>query len=298
MVLKIMFSILIIYYSINMLSNHLETKIHQQDILKPSFSPFKMFIIGIAITFITQSSTAITAITISLLSSKVISLKSGFSLILGSNIGTSFTSLITGLNSINYPIIFIIGFLLTLNKKRSDLGKGFIYISFLFMGINNLKLSLLSLENTINIIKYFNFFNKSNVCSFIGGTIITFIFQSSSTIIAITQQMCSSKLLSLVSGLSIVLGANVGTTFSGIILSLNKNLETKVLSIANLFVNLIFGLFFLVLFSVLNIYIKSHESMYIGIFQVLFNIFSSVLGFIFIDWFIKIGYIFINKKTV
>lgn len=265
--------------------------------LNATYSSFKMFVVGILITAITQSSTAITALTISLINSKTLNLKSGLSIVLGSNIGTAATSLITGLDIINYPLLFIVGFIITLSNKKIILGKALIYISFLFMGIEHLKTDLVNLQNNINIIKYFAFFNNSIVCSYIGGTILTFIFQSSSAIIAITQQMCSSKILNMVAGLSVVLGANVGTTISGIVLSLNTNEQTKVLSIANFLINLIFSCVFILVLPVLNIYSSRHESIYIGVFQLFFNIISSVLGFILIDWFIKISYIFIKKKT-
>lgn len=280
-----------------MLSNHLENNLDSNKMLNATYSSFKMFVVGILITAITQSSTAITALTISLINSKTLNLKSGLSIVLGSNIGTAATSLITGLDIINYPLLFIVGFIITLSNKKIILGKALIYISFLFMGIEHLKTDLVNLQNNINIIKYFAFFNNSIVCSYIGGTILTFIFQSSSAIIAITQQMCSSKILNMVAGLSVVLGANVGTTISGIVLSLNTNEQTKVLSIANLLINLIFSCVFILVIPVLNIYSSKHESIYIGVFQLFFNIISSVLGFILIDWFIKISYIFIKKKT-
>lgn len=280
-----------------MLSNHLENNLDSNKMLNATYSSFKMFVVGILITAITQSSTAITALTISLINSKTLNLKSGLSIVLGSNIGTAATSLITGLDIINYPLLFIVGFIITLSNKKIIFGKALIYISFLFMGIEHLKTDLVNLQNNINIIKYFAFFNNSIVCSYIGGTILTFIFQSSSAIIAITQQMCSSKILNMVAGLSVVLGANVGTTISGIVLSLNTNEQTKVLSIANLLINLIFSCVFILVIPVLNIYSSKHESIYIGVFQLFFNIISSVLGFILIDWFIKISYIFIKKKT-
>ena len=112
MIIKIFYSIALIIFSISMLSSYLEKTFVSNKLYVLSNNHYSMFILGIAITAITQSSTAITALTLSFLNSKKISFKAAVAIVLGSNIGTSFTSIITGIQYINYYIIFIIGFII------------------------------------------------------------------------------------------------------------------------------------------------------------------------------------------
>lgn len=297
MFLKMIYSILLILFSINVLSHHLEQNLSIRYMNRFSNNIYTMFLLGIIVTFLTQSSTAITALTICLLKSNKINLKSAVSIVLGSNIGTSFTPLITGISFINFYLFFIIGFIIYMFKKHKSIGLLFIYISFLFLGLSTLKDSLITVKENINLSNYFIHYNKYTLYSYFGGILFSFLLQSSNIVIVIVQQLGSLHILSLLSSFCIVLGANVGTTISGLILSLTSNRETRILALSNLLVNLVGSLIAMPILNVLNIYIINSIELTLSIFQITFNIVSSVLGLIFMNHLIVFASMFVKKKT-
>ena len=87
--------ICLLLYSINELGHTIEES-NQEKIKffldKTTQTTLSSFLTGIIVCLFTQSSSIITILTISLISCKILSLKKGIAIMIGSNIGTSFVS--------------------------------------------------------------------------------------------------------------------------------------------------------------------------------------------------------------
>ena len=83
-------------------------------------------------------------------------------------------------------------------------------------------------------------FTSNNLSSILVGAVITTLLDSSSAVIIITIILVNSKLLSFKQAMGIVLGANIGTTVSSQIISLNIGKYSPILLVAG---------FLLILFS-------------------------------------------------
>lgn len=283
--LTILGALSLLLYSINSLSKLIEenseTKI-KNILYKFTSTYISSFLCGIFICLITQSSSLVTILTIILISSKLINLDKGLCIVIGANIGTTITSFIITLDIGNYYYILFILSLFFIYIKKEELSSLFFILGIIF-------LSLDIFEKTM-----FSFFSNNYISSFLEnttsplkgitiGTIFAFLTQSSSATIALTQKMYMNNLINGVLGCSIMLGANIGTTISGLIYSLKESVDAKKLVIASLLFN-VFGVLLSIpfLYIYMNTINNLHFEYLISVSHIIFNIISGILGLFFI----------------
>lgn len=123
---------------------------------------------------------------------------------------------------------------------------------FLFIyGINLLSFHLTKInKNKINFL--INKAKKNNLSALVIGILITTIFQSSSAVSVILIAFITSKLLDLKSACFILMGANIGSTITGILASIKSSKEAKKLAAFNFFFNLSTALFIFVFFEFIS----------------------------------------------
>lgn len=289
--LIIFLSLLLLLHSIYKLGNTIEKEnktLIEKILNKFTKTIFSSFLTGIFICLITQSSSIITILTISLISSKILSLRKGLAIVIGSNIGTTIISLIISFDIGSfYYIFFIITFILLFIKK--SLSKVFLYIGLIFLSLDLLTKHLLIVFNNSFLEDMLFKFNNP-LLGILAGVIISFLIQSSSTTIAVAQKMYFNNLLSSLLGISIMLGANIGTTISGLIFSMKSSLEAKRLSVAGMLFNILGVLVFIPFLYIYKEYINLNNSAYlISIAHIYFNVITGILGLFIITPLCKIS---------
>lgn len=264
---------------------------------------FKSFLFGFISSSLIQSSSGVTAISISLLSSNYINKKECLGIIIGANLGTCITSFIIALNIENISLIIItisiiLFFILFRYRKVIKL---FIYIGLMLLGLDILSNGFdIIINNNMYIYTFIQSSQDSNILSLLFGILTTAIIQSSSGIIGIVQGMYNSHLVSLSSSVCIMLGANIGTTFTGFLATINTNNKTRDVIYANLIFNIIGVLLFYILlnpyinhlFNIQNKYFINNIKFTIAYAHFIFNLITVILGYICFDIFI----LFINRK--
>ncbi len=251
--------------------------------------------IGVIITAILQSSSAVSIILISLIEARLIKFESAFAILLGANIGTTITVQILSLPILSaYLYLFIAGtFFIVIGKiyKKYLFKIGMIIFSFalVFWGLNmmtsyfsqdSIKLlmtKILSLSNNI-------FYGIS-----LGG-LITAIVQSSSVVTAITLSLARNNLITLSIAIAISLGSNIGTCITAFLASINGGKKAKALAKGHFLFNLlgvIFVLLFYPLFLKLINYIDGSLMRKIANAHTLFNIVSLLFFIPFYNYFIN-----------
>lgn len=302
LLLSIICFILLFLFGIDLLSNFLNNKFNKKTIYilnKFTSNILVSCFVGILLTLLTQSSSVITALVIALLNAKKLDLKNAISIMIGSNIGTTFTSLITSLDVDKYYfLILILGLVLHFIKKTNNISKLFLGLGFIFMSLYLIKSDLIIVMNKLNYLSYFKKSNNSVLLSTWNGILISGIIQSSSATIGLAQVAVTNKLISLLSGICMVLGANIGTTFTGLIASLKSNHLAKALAVSHLILNLFGVIIVLPFVRLFSNNICINNSLYLSLVHILFNIASSFFGLFLINPLQRISLFLTKKKNL
>lgn len=212
---------------------------------------FTGLITGMFVTASVQSSTATTVMTVSFVNAGLLTLAQAISVIMGANIGTTFTAWIMTLGfsfnmaNVVFPVFFI-ALLLIYRKKHRYVGDFLFGVAFMFFAISTLGATgkEMDLSHNQSVIEFFSSFDKDSyltIFAFLGlGTILTFCMQSSAALMAITMVLCSSGVLPIYMGIALVLGENIGTTITSNIAAMEANTQARRAAMAHLSFN-VFG---------------------------------------------------------
>lgn len=238
---------------------------------KSTQNTFKSINFGIFSTALIQSSTLISVLTISFLSASLITLSQGIGVIFGSQIGTTTGAwLIAGLgikvDIARYAmpiIVFGVVFIFQSSSKLKNFGKILLGIGFVFLGIDFIKSGFEAMQS-FNLSQYSIDGVKGVLIYFAIGVIIAIITQSSLATIVLTISAISLGQISYMNALSIVIGANLGTTLTALISSLGSNINGKRLAIIYLGFN-IFMCFFSIIFLRELMFLVDKIASFVGI---------------------------------
>jgi len=195
---------------------------------------------GFSVTALIQSSSAVTVMVVSFANAGLLNLRQAFSIIMGSNIGTTVTAwLITllglgrlSISDYSLPLIAISFPLLLMKKDHLKFfGELILGFALLFLGLEYLQDSVPDLESNPQIFEFLSGltgFGFWSILIFVGiGTLITSIIQSSSAAMALTLVMASNGWISFEHSAAMVLGENIGTTLTANLAALVGNVNAK-----------------------------------------------------------------------
>jgi phosphate:Na+ symporter len=293
--------ILLFLFALDQIKINLNTlfisKLHYY-IQKTVNTKFKSFLIGCIASALIQSSSGVTAIAITLLSSKFIKQRECLGIIIGANLGTCLTTFIIAINISNiFLYILILGiFLYFLFNKYRKYSILIIYIGLMLLGLDILNIGFDKIINNSFIYNIINNIQTSNTLSILFGIFSTAIIQSSSGLIGIVEQMYFNSLINLNSSILIMLGANIGTTITGYLATINTQNNTKTIINLNLIFNIIGVLIFIIIFPLFIKHITYMENLFfinnvkfsVAYAHFIFNLVSVILGYIFFSLFDRI----------
>jgi len=252
--------------------------------------------LGIVAVRIAQSSTLTAAIVISLVSGGILSLVQATSLIMGINIGGSLTSLLLVFSAfrIRYFIMFLIfvGAVMRLATKKEKwirVANVFITFGLLFVGVGMMSSALSGNEIIVGFFE--SVFGRITfpLWLFLIGTIFSILIQSSSAAIGISVAMVASGLLQFESAIFIVIGVNLGTSFTAIIASLPGNHAAKRVGLFHVVFNLLGSILFLsIVWPLQDVLIPWYQGLIanpvvqMSVFHVVFNTITMLV----LIWFI------------
>lgn len=248
----------IFLFGINLMSNSLKklAGAKMKMILeKTTNTPIKGILVGFLITTLIQSSSGTTALVVSLITAGLLTLPQAISIIIGANIGTTTTSILIGLDIGKYAAIFILaGAILVFffkQKKINRSGNAILGFGLLFFGLNLMGDSLSTLTTEPFFENIMSVLSNNRFLSFFTGTFLTGIIQSSSATIGIIQKLyvVENSTLTLSIAIPFMLGANVGTTITGILASLGGSRNSKRAALFHIIFNVTGVIIFLILLN-------------------------------------------------
>ena len=205
---------------------------------------------GAFITAAVQSSTATTVMTVSFVSAGILSLAQAISVIMGANIGTTFTAwiMVLGGGSFDLRLVvyatIVLAVALIYTKKNANLGDFLIGLSLMLLGLTTLKINAteMHLDQMAPVRNFFMATSSWGYGSYflylLVGGILTFAVQSSAAIMAITMTLCSTHVLPIDMGIALVLGENIGTTITSNVVALSASVQARRAAMAHLVFNL------------------------------------------------------------
>lgn len=262
---------------------------------------------GAVVTSVIQSSTATTVMTVGLVNAGIITFYESLGVIFGANIGTTITSQLIALNvTAIAPFIIIFGFLLLkFGKKYSIYGKSVFYFGLVFFCISLITQIVSPLTGNEKILHIISGI-KTIPIAIIVGIIITTIFQSSSVTGGLILALATSGLIDLPQGIGLMLGANIGTTSTALLVAIPMDIESKKTALAHFLFNTIGVILIYPFLSPLIDLITSlggNTTQQIANMHLLFNLVIAIVFLIFIkrfylmiNWISKSKIFNFNKK--
>ncbi|MDE6135274.1 MAG: Na/Pi cotransporter family protein, partial [Muribaculaceae bacterium] len=198
-----------------------------------------------------QSSSASTVMVVSFVNAGLMNLAQSMAVIMGANVGTTFTAWIIALfgfkvniSAFVLPLIGLAVILLLTNKSKSkSMGEFLIGFSFLFMGLDMISNYVPDLQSNPEMFAYLKQYAslgyRSVLIFTLVGLVVTAVIQSSAATFAITLIMCSKGWITFDLACALVLGSNIGTTITPILASLSGNVAAKRASMGHLLFNLL-----------------------------------------------------------
>ena len=202
---------------------------------------------GVIITFLLQSSTAASVMLVSFITSGLIMFINALSVALGTAIGTTLTVQLIAFKIYNYSLLIIgVGFLLN-NFKRPVRYYGQFILGFglIFFGIKIMGEAFLPLNMSGSLEQFFVTFKEHPSLVFLISTIFTALVHSSAATIGIVISLSFQGIIGLEHALPVILGANLGTSTTALIVSIRGSSDAKMYALGNFFFKLITVLIFL-----------------------------------------------------
>ena len=255
-------------------------------------------LIGALVTAIIQSSSATTVMVIGFVNADVMNLNQAAAIIIGSNIGTTVTSLLASLESLNISLylslLVFIGVMLAFIRRIKKIANLMTGLGMIFVGLKMMSSACddQSIKDAFSeVLSHLEF----PLLLVVLGVIFTAIIQSSSAMTGIVIVMVGKKVMTMRNGLFITLGANVGTCVTALLGIIGANTNSKRTAL----IHFIFNMSGCVIFTpILWIFsdkiiellekLSKEDSMRIAYFHLFFNIATAIITTPLIKYLVKL----------
>lgn len=277
--------------------------------------PIMGVFIGALVTCLVQSSSATTVLVVGFVNAGLLSLSQAISVIMGANIGTTFTAWLVSAMSVfkitHYALPLVgIGFAVnSFGKTKNARFWGQVMMGFgmLFIGLGFMKDAFVPLKESQQIKDIFVTFSDNPLLGVLVGIIFTVLLQSSSATIAIVQVLAFNGVLSFSAAIPLILGDNIGTTITAQLAAMGANVNAKRAAMSHTIFNVI-GVAYMLLFVYNGWFIKlinliipgeitaANVMFYIAISHSAFNVFNTIAFLPFVGMLEKISVRLVPKK--
>ena len=228
----------------------------------------KAVALGTLVTGIIQSSSATTVMVVGFVNSGIMKLTQAVGIIMGANIGTTITSWILSLSSIEgdsfllklmkpssfAPILALIGIILLMfckSEKKKNIGTILVGFAILMTGMDQMSAAVKPLKDVPEFTNILLMFSNP-ILGMLAGLVLTAIIQSSSASVGILQALCVTGAVPFGTALPIIMGQNIGTCVTAIISSIGTSKNAKRAAAVHLFFNIIGTAVFMIVFYTIN----------------------------------------------
>ena len=308
-------------YGMNVMSDGLEklagSKL-EQILRQMTSNPLKGLVLGVVVTGVIQSSSAVTVILVGLVNSGIMQLSQSIGVIMGSNIGTTVTAWMLSLIGIesdnlflnllkpkNFSLLFaFIGILLIMmgkTEKKKSIGAILTGFAVLMLGMELMSGAVAPLKDMPGFRKVLTYFTNPFL-GVIVGALFTAVIQSSSASVGILQALSMTGSITYGAAIPIIMGQNIGTCVTALISSIGVTKTARKVSVVHITFNVIGTSLFLVVYCIaawvfrLPILEEVIGPSGIAISHSIFNVVTTVILFPFSKQLQKIADTLIKEK--
>ncbi len=282
--ISVLCAIVLFIYSLKGFSKELESIASdtlRNRLEKLTENRFSGFLIGAIFTAIIQSSSAVSSMVVALINSGILSFKNSLAILFGTNVGTTSTAWIASFDT-RYmgPVLIVLGWLIGAMPHRINLlGKAIFYFGFIFFSLNLIGSALESVKNNSELLKTIQSV-EGHWEGIAIGLIVTALVQSSSVVSGLCILLVNQNIISLSTGIAIIIGANTGTTSTALLASSQFSRPAKMGAVANFLFNFTGTILFFPFINLLSqvvSYLMNNPAQQLAMAHLLFNLITSAL---------------------
>lgn len=201
---------------------------------------FVAFSVGLIFTTIIQSSAAVSSLAVSMVNGGVLTFAGAIAIMLGAYVGTTTTAWLVSFKLTNIgPFFIVLGAILSALPFRAKVfGKGVFYFGFIFFSLDLVSSSIAPLKNSV-ILTDLLLYTSNSLVSIGVGVLLTVVLQSSTVVTGLAIIFVQQHLITPADSIPIVLGANIGTTFTALFASIRMGKNAQKAALSNTLINTI-----------------------------------------------------------
>ena len=239
---------------------------------KMTSNPAKSLLLGAGVTAVIQSSSALTVMLVGLVNSGIMDLSRTVGVVMGSNIGTTFTAWIlslAGIESDNFfvqllkpssfsPVLAFIGIILIMVAKKQrnkDIGTIMVGFAVLMFGMQTMSDAVSPLADSPEFTGILTIFTNPLLGVLIGA-LFTAVIQSSSASVGVLQALTMTGSISYAVAIPIIMGQNIGTCVTALLSSIGVTKNAKRVAIVHVTFNILGTAIFLTIYLILDALFK------------------------------------------
>ena len=293
-------------YGMNVMSSGLEKMAGgkmEQALKKLTSNWFFSLLLGTGITIVLQSSSSLTVMLVGLVNCGVMEVSQTVVVIIGANIGKTFTTWLLCLMGVDtdgplwlsllnpeyFSLIFaLVGAIMMMSKsdgnsRKKDIGSCLVGFAVLMYGMVLMKDAVEPLKDSEEFQQLLLKFDNP-LLGVLVGTVVTGIIQSSAASIGILQTLAENTgTITFGMAIPIIMGQNIGTCVTALISSFGVNSNAKKVGIIHIAFNVIGTVIFLTVYEILDMTIGFAFSKWvinsvgIAIVHTVFNVLTTIL---------------------
>lgn len=252
------------------------------------------FLLGTLVTAVIQSSSATTVMAMGFINAGIINLTQATGVIIGSNIGTTITSILIALDiSFIAPVCIFVGAATLLFAQKSlykNIGQIVLGFGILFLGLETMSSSM-SIFKTDPTFREIIASVNNPIVGFLVGIFMCALMQSSSASVGILQALALQGLMPLSTSAFIICGINISASLPPLISSIGAKHSAKRAALIYLICNVAGAVIFVPLTLLVPAFITLIENIFaeqvaqIAAYHILFN---TVTAFVLLPFSSKI----------
>ena len=243
----------IFLYGLKSLSNGLQEaagkKLNRVLEILTSF-PIVGMLVGAVVTIVVNSSTLTTVMVVSFVNSTILNLKQAAAVIMGANIGTTFTGHLIAFRITDFWVYFAaIGFVVLFFAKVKGVkivGQVLFAFAMLLLGLAMMSDAMRPLRTDPAFEQLIIRFGENRFLGMLVGLTFTAIVQSSTAVTSVIILMTMDGLIDIYAALALIIGANVGTCFTAVLASVGGTTAAKRAAAVHVILNLFGAAIFLI----------------------------------------------------
>src|SRR5262245_3986077 len=193
---------------------------------------------GALVTAIIQSSSATTLMLIGFVSAGLVSFPRSLGVILGADIGTTFTVQLLAFNIQEFSLLFVgAGFGLSFIARRGaakNIGQAILGFGLIFLGMNVMNEGLAPLSANELTRQVLVALGTNRFLGLLLGAVLSAGMASSAATIGLMLSLGQQGLLPLAAAIPVVLGANIGTCATALAASMRSNADARRVALAHI----------------------------------------------------------------